>query len=48
MQLSSQILGFRRIFYAIKQYMQLSNMQLTVQFFLNGWNWLVVFEVLCD
>ena len=32
MQLTSQILAFGRICYAIKQYMQLSNMQLTVQF----------------
>ena len=31
MQLTSQILAFGRIFYAIKQYMQLSDMQLTVQ-----------------
>ena len=32
MQLTSQILAFGRVCYAIKQYMQLSNMQLTVQF----------------
>ena len=32
MQLTSQILAFGRIYYAIKQYMQLSNVQLTVQF----------------
>ena len=32
MQLSSQMLAFGRICYAIKQYMHLSNMQLTVQF----------------
>ena len=32
MQLTSQILAFGRICYVIKQYMQLSNMQLIVQF----------------
>ena len=32
MQLTSQMLAFGRICYAIKQYVQLSSMQLTVQF----------------
>ena len=41
MQLASQILAFGRICYAIKQYMQLSNINSTI-LLLNGWNWEVV------
>ena len=49
MQLTSQILAFGRICYAIKAIYAIIQYAInSTIFLLNGWNRLVVFEVLCN